>query len=107
MTHVERDLGFATADAQNVRIAFEEGALCLSFVDWRDQPREVRFDEVLAFRWQELDDPAIRDDTTYEIVDSPWLAQQAKLQAVDAARFAHYQLCFNACGVLDIVCHRR
>jgi hypothetical protein len=104
--YVRRNLGIHTADGERVRITFD-GNLVVSFVDWHEEPRELTLCDVLAFRWQELDDPAVpRDDETYEVVDSGWLARQAELHAVSAADFAHYMLCFNACGVLDVLCRR-
>lgn len=106
MELVARDLGIVTADAEHVRLVFEARALVLSFVDMHDCPGELTFPEVLAFRWQELDEAGVRDDATYEVVGSAWLARQAELQAVPVGDHAHYMLCFNACGVLDVLCRR-
>jgi hypothetical protein len=105
MHYVERNLGVNTADGERVHLSFD-GDLLLSFVDWCEQPCQATFRDVLAFRWQELDAKVPRDDTTYEVVDSDWLAHQAKLQALDPAAFVHYLLCFNACGALDVICRR-
>jgi hypothetical protein len=120
MTLVARDLGIVTADAEQVRLQFDAGALVLSFADMHDRPRQLTFADVLAFRWQELDEAGlvnhearapegragVRDDQTYEVVGSAWLARQAELQAVSVGDYAHYMLCFNACGVLDVLCRR-
>lgn len=105
---VVANLGVSTADAEQVEFRYEKGNLFLRFVDWREQPRELVFQDVIAFRWQELDEPEldIRDDTTYEVVDSEWLSRQAQLQAADCENHAHYKLCFNACGALDVLAKR-
>jgi hypothetical protein len=107
MKYIEAALGIHTADAEQVSVQFSAGDLHLSYVDWQEQPRSATFQDVLGFRWQELDDADVpRDDTTFEVVDSPWLNQQAKLQAARAEDYAHYTLCFNACGVLDVLARR-
>jgi hypothetical protein len=106
MRYVEAKLGVTTADAEKVVTRFENGDLHLSFVDWQGHPRSIIFRDVLAYRWQELDDAVPRDDTTFEALDSPWLERQAALQAVPPNAYAHYVLCFNACGVLDVLARR-
>lgn len=106
MRYVGTNLGISTADGEKVTLRLEKGDLYLSFVDWQEQPRSLIFYDVLAHRWQELDDPVPRDDMTFEAVDSPWLARQAELQAVPQDEYAHYVLCFNACGVLDVIARR-
>lgn len=106
MRYVETNLGISPADAEQVALRLEKGDLYVSFVDWKEEPRSLIFRDVLAHRWQELDDPVPRDDTTFEALDSPWLARQAQLQGVSADGYAHYVLCFNACGVLDVLARR-
>ncbi len=105
MRCVEVDLGISTADADNVEVHFDGGDLVLTFLDWQEVPRQVIFRGVLAYRWQDFDETGIRDDTTYEVLESEWLAQQADLQGVKAAveNYAHYKLCFNTVGMLDVV----
>jgi hypothetical protein len=107
MRYVEVDLGVHTADAEDVSVRYENGDLHLSFVDWREQPRSITFQDVLAYRWQELnDEPVPRGDTTFEALDSCWLARQARFEVDSADHYAHYVLCFNASGVLDILARR-
>lgn len=106
MRYIETDFGFSTADAGGVAIRFEDGDLHLSFVDWQEQPRSITFRDVLAYRWQELDEAVPRYDTTFEAIESPWLDRQAELQRVPAEGYAHYVLCFNARGVLDVLACR-
>jgi hypothetical protein len=106
MRYQERNLGVSTADAEDVCLRFDSSELILSFTDWQAKHQELCFADVLAFRFEELDEASIRDDTTYEVLDSPWLARQAELQAVSLTGLAHYKLCFNACGALDVLCRR-
>ena len=77
MTLFEIDLGVSTADAKDLAVHFSRGELVLAFVDWREERRRVVFADVLAFRWQELDDETPRDDVAYEVKGSDWLARQA------------------------------
>ena len=104
----EANIGMHTADAEDISIQYNEGDLLLRYVDWQEQPKAFTFVEALAFRWQEFDDEArgqdIRDDMAYRVTDSPWLTRQCELQAEPAEQFTHYKLCFNACGVLDVIC---
>jgi hypothetical protein len=103
---VQVDIGVHTADAEDVQVHFSSGELVLSFVDWQEQPRRKVFADVLAFRWQEFDEESIRDDVVYEVERSDWLARQARLQGVPGDDYVHYKLCFNACGMLDVLCRR-
>ena len=108
MPFVEVHFGVSTADAENVELHFDGAALVLSFRDWQGVPRQLIFHNILAFRWQDFDEKDIRDDTTYEVLESEWLARQVYLQGVAgvADNYAHYKLCFNALGVLDILGRR-
>jgi len=101
------DLGIQSADAEGVSFRFQDGKLHLEFVDWREQHQSVTFADVMAFRWQAFDEADLRDDATYEVLKSTWLARQSELQSVPADGLAHYKLCFNACGCLDVICRRR
>jgi hypothetical protein len=103
MRYVEASLGISTADAEQVTLQFDGSRLSLSFVDWQEKQRVLVFGQVLAFRWQEFDEAGIRNDVSYEVVESEWLARQAQLQAVNPELYAHYKLCFNAAGTLDVV----
>ncbi|MEM1109489.1 MAG: hypothetical protein AAGH99_12455 [Planctomycetota bacterium] len=99
------DLDISTADAENVQLEYQGGDLSLKFTDWQEHTCKLRFIEVLAFRWEdEFDTPGIRDDSCYLVEGSPWLARQAELAGEDANHYVHYKLCFNTCGVLDVVC---
>ena len=100
----EQYIGVHSADAEQVELQYANGSLHLRYVDWQEQQRAAVFKEVLAFRWQEQDESAVpRDDTTYEVLNSMWLASHSVLRH-QAIRYAHYKLCFNACSVLDVLC---
>ncbi|MGY8768213.1 MAG: hypothetical protein ACKVH8_07265 [Pirellulales bacterium] len=105
MKYHPADIDINPADAEDVRLQFESGDLVLSYLDWKDVPHAWRFQCTLAFKWDdELDFSEIRDDSCYEVQESSWLSRQAKLSAVEPANYTHYKLCFNACGVLDVIC---
>lgn len=108
MKYQEVHLGFSTADADDLRLSFANGDIQLSFRDWRETPVDATFDEVLAFHWEDAsDDFTLRDDTCYEVPNSSWLSQireAARLPNFQA--YAHYLLCFNALGRLDVICRR-
>jgi hypothetical protein len=107
MKFVDAGLGLNTADAESVTVRYAAGGeLVLEYVDYREQPVSFGFADAIAFRWQEFDEEGIRDDVAYRVVDSPWLARQAELQAVPVEQYAHYKLCFNAAGCLDVLCRR-
>lgn len=100
------DLGFATADAEAVQLQFDGANLVLEFVDWREQSVRRVFEGVLAFRWGEDTCGAPRDDMSFEVESSEWLRREAQLQSVRVDDHAHYKLCFNAAGVLDVLAAR-
>jgi hypothetical protein len=102
--HVPLRVGFSTADAEQPSIEFKGGDLIVQFKDWCERPVSIRFPETIAFTWQdEARLPAdIRDDSAYEVINSPWVAELLELGATLVDRH-HYKLCFNAAGVLDVV----
>jgi hypothetical protein len=105
---IETDLGISTADAEQIQLQFVNGELSLTFVDWQEHERKLVFQDVIAFKWQELDlsEFDIRDDTTYEVIDSVWLLRQAQLSEATTDQYAHYKLCFNAHGSLEVISKR-
>jgi hypothetical protein len=96
------------ADGERVELHYSNRDLILRFVDWRERPAEHRFVETLAFRWQAKASASVpRNDEVYEVLGSPWLAQELQDEGLnDADAFAHYILCFNAEKVLELVCRR-
>lgn len=101
---LETFVGVHTADAEEVEISYSDGTLVLRYVDWKEEAQSANFPDTLAFRWQETDDVTTpRDDTTYKVANSSWLASQ--ISGIPAQNeYVHYKLSFNACGVLDIIC---
>jgi len=98
--------GFSVADAEYPKFALRDGRLILEFVDWQEQEVRVRFSNAAGVKWQELDSrgPEDRDDSVYEIVGSFWLAEYLANNARTLAEgLKHFRLCFNACGVLDVL----
>ncbi|MBK7839072.1 MAG: hypothetical protein IPJ49_15660 [Candidatus Obscuribacter sp.] len=77
---IEPNLGVSTADADQIQLQFVKGDLSLTFLDWQEHQRKLVFQDVIAFKWQELDlsEFDIRDDTTYEVIDSVWLLRQSR-----------------------------
>lgn len=94
-----------TADAEQPRFEFGQGRVDLDFVDWQENPVKVRFEDVVAVRWQDAGSggPEERDDCVYEIVDSEWLGLHLEQQVAEPDH-RHVRLCFNACGVFDVIC---
>jgi len=103
MRYLPCDLGVETTDGDSIAIRFDRGELRLSFVDWREEARTILFENVLAFRWQDHDDPELTDGRTLVAVESAWLDRQAKLQLVSLENFSHYVICFNAGGALEVI----
>lgn len=95
---------FSTADADNPSLQYLDGDLRLGFIDWQEKQVSIRFPKAAAFCWQQEAQISaeVRDDTSYEVVDSPWRAELTALGAIEPSH-RHYKLCFNACGVLDVI----
>ena len=104
VSYVPLSAGFSTADAEYPSMTYELGTLVFRFVDWQDRKVIIHFVDTVAFKWQDdaILPPEIRDDTSYEVVNSPWLAELIALGATGQTS-RHYKLCLNAAGVLDVV----
>ena len=96
-------IGVSTADAESVQLFYQFGDLLVRYADWQEQEQEKKFFDVLAFRWQEFDNDAPRDDASYEVQNSSWLLAQAKAQEVAPEGYVHLRVCFNKQGVLDVI----
>ena len=99
--------GFSTADADRPEIAYTQGDLLVQFKDWRGQLVALRFPDAVAFHWQygTALPAGVRDDSSYEVTDSDWMAELRSLKALPPEPH-HYMLCFNAVGVLVVVSGR-
>ncbi|MFO0959150.1 MAG: hypothetical protein U0800_17260 [Isosphaeraceae bacterium] len=101
---------FSTADAESPRLTAERGSLRVTYRDWREKTVELRFHEVVAFSWDDGEaavDPAHRDDTSYVVHNTPWLARHREVWTLmPSPEHRHFKLCFNASGVLQVLAAR-
>jgi hypothetical protein len=97
----------STADAEAPELTFKHGDLTLRFVDWREQRISLRFTDAVAFRWEDeaLLPAGVRDDTSYEVEESPLVAELGANGALASGRaYRHFTFCFNEVGgVLQVV----
>ena len=102
------DPGFSTADTEYPFFEYREGALTLEFIDMQERPVRVIFREVAGIQWNdeaEFHDVEIRDDLSYEVHESKWLARHIELGTfVQSQGYRHFVFCFNVAGVLDVLC---
>jgi hypothetical protein len=92
------NLGFSVADAEGVSIRYD-GDLYLSFVDWQGHDVAYTFYDVVAFRWGTGSTVATpRDDQSYVVPGSEWLATECRLYEANVDDNCHYVLCFNSYG---------
>lgn len=110
-THYELLRGpFSTADAGYPVILLESGYLRIEYRDWQERVVKLSFHEVAAFSWDDADaaiDENHRDDCSYIVHHSPWLARHRQTGALaPSTGHQHYKLCFNAVGVLQVLATR-
>ena len=98
---------FSTADAERPQVVWEGDCLRVMFQDWRENLVTLMFHDVAAFSWDDGEaavDAKHRDDCSYIVHDSPWLARHREVGTLlpsDDQR--HFKLCFNAAGVLQVL----
>jgi len=98
MTVEPVNLGFSVADAERVSIRYD-GDLHLTFRDWQGHEVAYTFYDVLAFRWGTGSTVATpRDDQSYVVPTSEWLATECRLDDANVSANCHYILCFNSYG---------
>ena len=101
---------FSTADAEYPQVVSERGCLRVAFRDWREKLVTLLFHDVAAFSWDDGDaavDANHRDDYSYIVRDSPWLARHREVGTLMPSEdHRHYKLCFNAAGVLQVLATR-
>jgi hypothetical protein len=104
------DLGFSVADGDRIKVAYENQALRVSFVDWQEKPVSFSCHDTIAFRWQEAEytlSQNERYDSSHEIINSVWLRQHEDQNMTwGGLTFHHYKLNFNAAGILEMICSR-
>ena len=100
------DLGFSTADGERPELQFLDGDIQFSFVHWQEKSVRFTASDVRAFSWlEELDVPGIRDDFTYEVLESDLIQRYCAWNVIRAEDgYRHFKLCFNAAGVFDVLC---
>lgn len=97
---------FCVADADFPDFKHEDGNLTLSFIDYQEKHIEVYFPDVLAFKWQMIEE--LRDDEyydrSYEIENSKWLKAHKDQRVIEEKEeYTHYKFNFNACGCLEVL----
>ena len=103
---IELKEGFSTADAEYPSISLKDGNLSVQFIDWQENPVNLSFKNTCAVKWQETFTlgPETRDDMSYEIENSAWIAEhRAQGARAPEEPLRHFKLCFNACGVLEVI----
>lgn len=103
----EIDLGLQIADGENLKLSYQRDLLECCFLDWRERRTVFVCTGTISFRWQPLEYhlPQERPDSTYEILNSRWIAahqEQGQIGSRQVAR--HFRLNFNAIGCLEVIC---
>jgi hypothetical protein len=100
------NLGFSTADAERPELEFVGGDVQFSFVDWQEKRVRLMASDVRAFSWlEELDVAGIRNDATYEVLESDLIQKNLDWNVIlPSDGYRHFKLCFNAAGVFDVLC---
>lgn len=100
------NLGFSTADGERPEMQFVGGDIRFSFLNWREQLVRFTASDVRAFSWlEELDVSGVRDDMTYEVLESDLIQKYCDWNLMSSEDgYRHFKLCFNAAGVFDVVC---
>ena len=98
---------FSTADAEKPHITLDRGVFRVTYRDWRENVVTLLFHGVVACSWDDGEvavDANHRDDCSYIVHDSPWLARHLAVGTVMAPDdVRHFKLCFNAAGVLQVL----
>ena len=103
----EIGLGLQIADGEDIKLSYERDLLECSFLDWREQRTVFVCIGTIAFRWQPIDCclPQERPDSTYEILNSKWIAAHCEQGQIGDRQVArHFRLNFNAVGCLEVIC---
>jgi hypothetical protein len=101
---------FSTADAEYPQVFSEHEHLRVTFRDWQEKVVALLFHDVVAYSWDDGDaalDANHRDDCSYVVHNSPWLARHRAVGTVTVSEAVqHFMLCFNAAGVLQVLASR-
>ena len=102
-----KTLPFMTADAESLNVYFNGISVRIEFMDIRQDWVAHEFPDVLGFKWSIELAADVLDDRAYEVLDSDWLREQARLWAVEERDHAHIMLCMSsASGVLEVLVPR-
>ena len=104
---IKANLGFSTADAEEVQFSYDNQNVILKFIDMHEIPHIIKINNAIAVKWQEADSlgPEERDDMAYEIKNSNWLNLHLEQNIVPHNKgYKHYKLCFNAAGIFEVLC---
>lgn len=108
MRAAKLEANFVVADAQYPSLVSAPGRLAVSFVDYLGNVVAVDFEDVCAFRWQEVDRPLLDGepyDGVCEIHRSKWAQRHAPSSTMHAGKqVRHINLNFNAAGFLEVLC---
>jgi hypothetical protein len=101
------DPGFSTADAEYPMLELRDGVLTIAFVDWQEERICVKFDDVMAVKWQETG--ALLQNEPFDgacvVEDSTWLEQHLVDSRIGVPHsYRHLKFNFNACGSLEVLC---
>ncbi len=99
------NLLFDIADAECPEIRLFDGdSLQIKFLDYRESWVKLEFLEVIAFEWnsEEIENQNLSDDCVYEVINSKRIESYRRV-GEPVFNHKHYKLCFNACGILDII----
>ena len=85
MRYEALNLPVSTADAEAPRITLENGQARVAYCDWRSKSVVLLFHDVVAISWDDGDaalSTEHRDDRSYIVYDSPWLARHREAQTI-------------------------
>jgi hypothetical protein len=101
---------FSTADAGYPQVISADRRLRVTYRDWQEKVVTLLFHDVVAYSWDDGDgalEVNHRDDDSYIVHDSPWLARHRAVGTVMPSEDAkHFKLCFNPTGVLQVLASR-
>jgi hypothetical protein len=100
--------GFSTADGDFATFDYDEKQYArLSFEDWQQNTVAVLFKDVIAIKWQMVEEliPGEPQDGSCEILDSPWIALHRSEGAIESGdQVHHYKFNFNSYGSFELIC---
>jgi len=109
------DLGFPTYDLDELKMGLSDWHSFELNVKLNNVAYEIKFSDVLAFKFGHYSDSPLRNDRIYEVKNSTWLDEQVEL-AINQGYIEfkklkidlnHYKVYFNGDNeVLEILCNK-